>query len=330
MNGGQHAGRRTGRWCCASSWLDGWRPGHGQAGRDRRRGPCCRADGERARATCSPAKATRPFLRMSSNGYLGLALHPAVIAAEEAAARSLRQRAGRGAVHQRHLRAARRSWSAGWPTSTAARRRMIFCSAYAAMMGVLPPLVTPRHGRGQRRAEPQLHHQRDRGSPGRGEGRLHAPRPGASLTVRSSALTASCAAGARRDRRRLQHARRPCAARRISAVLRAQYDQRFAENAVLVVDDSHGVGAFGATRPRHRGGDGSRRADVLVATLGKALRRERRLRRRQPTLIDHLRETSPIYIYSNPITPAEAAGGWPRRRCSTASRHRVAAPACAP
>ena len=36
------------------------------------------------------------FLRMSSNGYLGLALHPAVIAAEEAAARAFGS--GPGAV----------------------------------------------------------------------------------------------------------------------------------------------------------------------------------------------------------------------------------------
>ncbi len=38
----------------------------------------------------------------------------------------------------------------------------------------------------------------------------------------------------------------------ISAIVR-RFDDRFPENAVLVVDDSHGVGAFGADRPRRRG-----------------------------------------------------------------------------
>jgi glycine C-acetyltransferase len=91
----------------------------------------------------------------------------------------------------------------------------------------------------------------------------------------------------------------------MAAVL-AGHDQRFAENTVLIVDDSHGVGALGA---RGRGTEEvtGGRSDVLVATLGKALGVNGGYVVGNQTLIDHLRETAPTYIYSNPITPAEAA-----------------------
>jgi hypothetical protein len=43
------------------------------------------------------------FLRMNSNGYLGMALRAEVVAAEEAAVAKLRRRPRRGAVHQRNM-----------------------------------------------------------------------------------------------------------------------------------------------------------------------------------------------------------------------------------
>ena len=82
------------------------------------------------------------FLRMSSNGYLGLALHPAVIAAEEAAARAFGS--GPGAVRfisgtfEPHVELERRL--AEFHGREAA---LIFSSAYAAVVSVLPSLVTP-------------------------------------------------------------------------------------------------------------------------------------------------------------------------------------------
>ena len=48
-------------------------------------------------------------------------------------------------------------------------------------------------------------------------------------------------------------------------------------------------------------------ADILVATLGKAFGVNGGYVVGSDAVIRFLRETSPFYIYSNPITPAEAA-----------------------
>jgi len=75
----------------------------------------------------------------------------------------------------------------------------------------------------------------------------------------------------------------------------------------VVVDDSHGVGAFGASGRGTEEHTGSGPADLLVATLGKAFGVNGGYVVADDTIIRYLRETSPFYIYSNPITPAEAA-----------------------
>jgi glycine C-acetyltransferase len=74
-----------------------------------------------------------------------------------------------------------------------------------------------------------------------------------------------------------------------------------------VVDDSHGVGAFGATGRGTEEYTDAPPADLLVATLGKAFGVNGGYVVADDTIIRYLRETSPFYIYSNPITPAEAA-----------------------
>jgi len=75
----------------------------------------------------------------------------------------------------------------------------------------------------------------------------------------------------------------------------------------VVVDDSHGVGAFGATGRGTEEYTDSAPTDLLVATLGKAFGVNGGYVVADETIIRYLRETSPFYIYSNPITPAEAA-----------------------
>jgi len=74
-----------------------------------------------------------------------------------------------------------------------------------------------------------------------------------------------------------------------------------------VVDDSHGVGAFGATGRGTEEYTNAPPADLLVATLGKAFGVNGGYVVADDIIIRYLRETSPFYIYSNPITPAEAA-----------------------
>src|SRR6185437_6451293 len=91
------------------------------------------------------------------------------------------------------------------------------------------------------------------------------------------------------------------------ARLAQKYDSSFPENVIVVIDDSHGVGAFGATgrgTEERTGAD----ADILVGTLGKAFGVNGGYIAGGRTVIAYLRETSPCYIYSNPIAPGEAAG----------------------
>jgi glycine C-acetyltransferase len=85
-----------------------------------------------------------------------------------------------------------------------------------------------------------------------------------------------------------------------------RWDARFPENVVVVMDDSHGVGAFGQTGRGTEEVTGGR-ADVVVATLGKALGVNGGYVVSDAAVIDYLRETAPTYIYSNPITAGEAA-----------------------
>lgn len=72
------------------------------------------------------------------------------------------------------------------------------------------------------------------------------------------------------------------------------------------MDDSHGVGAFG---PTGRGTEEvtNGRADLLIGTLGKAFGVNGGYVVSSETIITYLREKAITYIYSNPITPAEAA-----------------------
>jgi glycine C-acetyltransferase len=86
-----------------------------------------------------------------------------------------------------------------------------------------------------------------------------------------------------------------------------RHDANFEENVVVVVDDSHAVGAFGRTGRGTEEYTGSAPCDVLIATLGKALAVNGGYVAGSRELIRFLRETSPMYIYSNPITAGEAS-----------------------
>ncbi|HEY5889427.1 MAG TPA: pyridoxal phosphate-dependent aminotransferase family protein, partial [Acidimicrobiia bacterium] len=86
----------------------------------------------------------------------------------------------------------------------------------------------------------------------------------------------------------------------------ARHDPEFEENSVLVVDDSHGVGAYGASgrgTEEISGGE----ADILIGTLGKAFGVNGGYVAASAATTLFLRERGPMYIYSNPISVGEAA-----------------------
>ncbi len=245
----------------------------------------------------------RRFLRMNSNSYLGMGLRREVIAAEERGSDAFG--AGPGAV---------RFISGTYAPHIALERRlarfhgredgMIFSAAYATVMGTVAPLIT-------------------------GE-----------TVVISDALNHNCIINAIRlarpkdkvvyphldmgalDRALEDHAGR---ARRAMVItdgifsmrgdhapvdeiveLAARHDDAYPENVVVVVDDSHGVGAFGKTGRGTEEYTGSPPCDLLIATLGKALGVNGGYVVSTSSIIRFLRESAPFYIYSNPITPGEA------------------------
>jgi glycine C-acetyltransferase len=84
-----------------------------------------------------------------------------------------------------------------------------------------------------------------------------------------------------------------------------QYQNKYENGIFLVVDDAHGVGAFGKT------GRGSEefchtQADILIGTFGKAFGCDGGYIVANQTIINYLRESAATYIYSNCMPPATA------------------------
>lgn len=245
----------------------------------------------------------RRYLRMNSNSYLGLSLRTELIEAEEEAAR--RFGTGPGAVrfisgtYQAHVDlegrlAAFHDRQAG----------MIFSSAYATTMGVLPALISADTAV----ISDALNHNCIINA-------MRLARPGAKYVYDHLDLTdldkkLESAAGAQRRALVVTDGifsmRGDWAPLPEIIELARSYDSRFEENVVVVVDDSHGVGAFGRTGRGTEEFTGSDQVDVLVATLGKAFGVNGGYVVGGGSLIEYLREKSAFYIYSNPITPAEA------------------------
>jgi glycine C-acetyltransferase len=245
-----------------------------------------------------------PFLRMNSNSYLGLALRAEVVAAEEKATAAFG--AGPGAVRfiggtwSPHLALERRLAAFhGRPAS------MLFSSAYAAMMGSIPQLVTEKTAV----ISDALNHNCIINAialarPSQKHVYKHLDMAELERALETSAKTCARAIVVTDGIFSMRGDHAPLD--RIMALARA-YDSGFTENAIVVVDDSHGVGAFGATGRGTEQYTNSAPADVLVATLGKAFGVNGGYVTAGETIVRYLRETSPFYIYSNPITPAEAA-----------------------
>lgn len=94
---------------------------------------------------------------------------------------------------------------------------------------------------------------------------------------------------------------------KISEII-AKYNDRFPKDIVFVVDDSHGVGALGKSGRGTEEFTNAGKVDILIATLGKAFAVNGGYIVSNSSVIAYLREKNPFYIYTNPITPSEAAG----------------------
>ena len=246
----------------------------------------------------------KEFLRMNANNYLGMSFKKEVIEAEEKAVR--KYGTGPGAVrficgtYSPHVELEKKL-----SVFHAKEAAMIFSSAYAAVMGILPPLISSE------------------------------------TIVLSDELNHNCIINAIRlshpkDKKIYKHKnmkeledlinssignsnrviivtdgifsmRGDHAPLSEIADLAEKYDIEFEEGIITIVDDSHGVGAIG---DRGRGTTDythEDRIDILVSTLGKALGVNGGYLASSAKVIDYLRETAPFYIYSNNITAAEAS-----------------------
>lgn len=244
------------------------------------------------------------FLRMNSNSYLGLSRHPAVIAAEESATRKFG--AGPGAVrfisgtYQAHL-----DLETALASFHEREASMIFSSAYATVVSGLTSLITEdtvvlsdelNHNciinalRLSRPASKEVYPHLDYAALDKmlneavGAGRRAIVITDGVFSMRGDLADLSALMDLARD-----------------------HDDDFEENVVVVVDDSHGVGAFGATGRGTEEVSESGPVDVLIGTLGKAFGVNGGYVTGSESLIAFLRERAPMYIYSNPITVGEAA-----------------------
>lgn len=86
----------------------------------------------------------------------------------------------------------------------------------------------------------------------------------------------------------------------------APYRDRFPDGLITVVDDSHGIGAFGATG-RGTVEHCAAPADVIVGTFGKAFGVNGGFVAGSAELIEAVRQKADTYIYTNPLSVADCA-----------------------
>jgi glycine C-acetyltransferase len=249
------------------------------------------------------AGAGQRFIRMNSNSYLGLSRHAAVIQAEESATKEFG--AGPGAVrfisgtYQAHIDLEKRLASFhGRPSS------MLFSSAYAAVVSSLTSLITSDTVV----LSDELNHNCIINALRLARPASREVYPHLNYAVLDTLLSKATGAARaivvtdgvfsmRGDYAELAN---------VMEIARA-HDGDFDENVVVVVDDSHGVGAFGETGRGTEEMSRSGPVDVLIGTLGKAFGVNGGYVTGSQSLSDFLREKAPMYIYSNPITVGEAA-----------------------
>jgi glycine C-acetyltransferase len=263
-----------------------------------------RAEGARGPRFLLEGEGDKEFMRMNSNSYLGMGLRQEVIEAEERATAEFGT--GPGAVrfisgtYEAHL-----TLENELATFHGREAGIIFSSAYAAIVSTITPLVTPDTVL----ISDELNHNCIINA-------MRLSRPMGKAIYKHNDMTGLAAAleewkgkakralvvtdgifSMRGDHAPLDEVMELC----------SRHDDGFEENAVCIVDDSHGVGAFGRTGRGTEEHTECAPVDVLVGTLGKAFGVNGGYVVANRATIDFLRESSQMYIYSNPITVGEAA-----------------------
>jgi len=245
----------------------------------------------------------KEFLRMNSNSYLGLSLRPEVLKAEEEG--TAKYGAGPGAVrfisgtYDIHV-----ELEQALATFHGREEAMIFSSAYATIMGTISPLISNETAiisdalnhnciinaiRLSRPQEKVVYPHLDMGA-------LEKSLVDYKGKAKRAVVITDGIFSMRGDHAPMDE---------IMALAR-KHDEDYPENVVVVMDDSHGVGAFGETGRGTEEYTSSPPIDILVGTLGKAFGVNGGYVTSNATLTRFLRESAPFYIYSNPITPGEA------------------------
>lgn len=245
------------------------------------------------------------FLRMNSNSYLSLSHHPAMMEAADAATH--RFGVGPGAVRfidgtfEAHVELEERI--AGFMGRPAAK---IFNSAYTANLGLCITLTSQQtywigdqlnHNciiRGMRIANVQRDHKaifahNDMDALARHLDEV--PDGIQRVVVIFDGIFSMRGDFAPMDR---------------IAEIVAPHHERFPEGVVTVMDDSHGIGAFGATgrgTEEHAGA----RADIVVGTFGKAFGVNGGFIVGSAALVEAVRQKADTYIYTNPLSVADCA-----------------------
>ncbi|MEE4165032.1 MAG: aminotransferase class I/II-fold pyridoxal phosphate-dependent enzyme, partial [Desulfocapsaceae bacterium] len=244
----------------------------------------------------------REFIRMNSNSYLGMSMRPEVIEAEEDAVREF----GTGPGGVRFISGTYKAHTdleeklAKFHQKEAA---MLFSSAYVTSLGVLMPLASERTVY----VSDELNHNCIIQA-------MRLSRPQGKAIYRHNNmedLEAKLKEWAGQAKRALVVTDGVFSMRGDNAPLKefaqvcSRYENQFDEGLITIVDDSHGVGGFG---PTGRGTEEycGAKVDLIIGTLGKAFGVNGGYVVTSHEIVDYLRQTAPMYIYSNPITVAEA------------------------
>jgi len=91
--------------------------------------------------------------------------------------------------------------------------------------------------------------------------------------------------------------------------LAGRHHYRFKDGVITIMDDSHGIGAYGDTGRGTADYTGAS-PDVIIGTFGKAFGVNGGFAAASSTVIEAIRQKADTYIYTNPLSVADCAAAW--------------------